>query len=215
MDQTMKDNPTLKSQAYSLEEEQKNLFADLDLKHLESTPVTKETELRMNHGPSGRFNTTDFTDLNILDFQIMSPGESDLTEDMNAGTNRNLEELESNLDFDAFLAQFKDEAQDLEDQQFPETVDFDEPCFKKAHLDHESVMFVPQVEETKYRERRRKNNLASKRSRQIRKEKNMAQEEEVVKLEQHNSTLRRKVKELELENKEFREKLMVLLCKKK
>lgn len=44
----------------------------------------------------------------------MSPGESGTTgEDMNAGTDQNLEGFESNLDFDQFFAQFK-EAQDFE-----------------------------------------------------------------------------------------------------
>lgn len=222
MEPTMMENPTLKSQAYSLEEEQIALLDSLDLENLKETLVTKEMDVRTNYGPSGQFNDSDILELNIDELiknpnleLPLSPVECDFVEEeMKPETSQNLEDFEKNFDFDKFLAGFKGEVEEYDDQQFSSSEPTDEPCLKRAHLDFDEIDVQPYGVDSKYRERRRKNNIASKRSRQIRKEKNAAQGEEVVNLERQNDSLRRKVKELEAQNKEFREKLMVLLCKK-
>lgn len=64
----------------------------------------------------------------------------------------------------------------------------------KCPSDAESVAAA---ERTRYLERRRKNNAASKRSREIRKHQQVNMEEEVVHLEQVNANLRQRVAELE------------------
>ncbi|CAD5124644.1 DgyrCDS12912 [Dimorphilus gyrociliatus] len=212
------ETPTLKSQAYSSEEQ----IALLDVLNFPEILETKEMDVRMNYGPSGQFNDNDLSDLNIDELiknptleLPLSPVESEFVEEeMKPENSQNLEDFEKNFDFDHFLANFKEEVGVLDDQQLSDS----EPCLKRAHLDFDSEAIEANyyVEgDTKYRERRRKNNIASKRSRQIRKAKNVAQEEEVVILERQNEDLRRKVTDLEAQNKEFREKLMVLLCKKK
>jgi len=60
-----------------------------------------------------------------------------------------------------------------------------------------SVSDVESVAAAKYLERRRKNNVASKRSRETRKQQLMGMEEEVVYLEEKNARLRQRVVELE------------------
>jgi len=60
----------------------------------------------------------------------------------------------------------------------------------------------------KYRERRRKNNIASKRSRETRKDKFNSMEQKAIELEKHNAELQQKVKELESLTKRMRETLI-------
>lgn len=66
----------------------------------------------------------------------------------------------------------------------------------------------------KYFERRRKNNIASKRSRETRKEKFTVMEQKALDLEQHNIQLRQKVAELEAMTKRMREILIEKMVKK-
>lgn len=66
----------------------------------------------------------------------------------------------------------------------------------------------------KYFERRRKNNIASKRSRETRKHKYTDMEQKAIDLEQHNIQLRQKVAELETMTKRMREVLIEKMTKK-
>jgi len=66
----------------------------------------------------------------------------------------------------------------------------------------------------KYLERRRKNNIASKRSRETRKEKFSSMEQKAADLERDNAKLREKVTELEALTKRMREILIQRMVKK-
>jgi len=81
-----------------------------------------------------------------------------------------------------------------------------------ADSDDESV---PLSKEVKYLERRRKNNIASKRSRETRKQKFTAMEQQAIDLEKANENLRAKVTQLEELAKEMKDALIKRLANSK
>ena len=89
-----------------------------------------------------------------------------------------------------------------------------------ATVDHESyiakeVKVVPKAKSEKYREKRNKNNIASKRSREIRKTKFVKMKEQGDELEFANVQLRGKVSELEKEIAKIKSLLVKQLTSRK
>jgi CelD/BcsL family acetyltransferase involved in cellulose biosynthesis len=72
----------------------------------------------------------------------------------------------------------------------------------------------PRTKDEKYMERRRKNNIASRRSRETRKQKFTQMEEQAIELEKSNELLRQKVEELERLTKHMKETLVERLARR-
>jgi len=68
------------------------------------------------------------------------------------------------------------------------------------------------VKHSKYLERRKKNNMASKRSREIRKNKFLGMDEEAMKLERSNEELKKRIEQLESLTKRMKEALVARLA---
>ncbi|XP_064643679.1 uncharacterized protein LOC135497758 [Lineus longissimus] len=78
--------------------------------------------------------------------------------------------------------------------------------------DEEETISPVDKKKTKYKERRRKNNIASQKSRQTRKKKNSALEQQAEDLEIENVAMRAKISEAEALTKELKELLVTQLA---
>lgn len=83
-----------------------------------------------------------------------------------------------------------------------------------ATSDDESDSAPPKSVEEKYRTRRDKNNVASKRSRETRKQKYVYMEEKATELEKSNASLKVKIEQLEALTKQMKEALVQRLANK-
>lgn len=80
---------------------------------------------------------------------------------------------------------------------------------------NEKSNLTPETTHKKYMEMRRKNNIASRRSRQIRKEKDQAMEVTAVQLESENKVLKERAEQLERQRDALKNYLMTLITSRK
>lgn len=94
------------------------------------------------------------------------------------------------------------------------------PTAKRKHCvdvlgeDSFDIIEEPKKKNSKYVERRKKNNIASKRSREARKNKFMEMDDKTTELEKANETLRKKITQLEILTKKMKEALVSKLATK-
>lgn len=93
--------------------------------------------------------------------------------------------------------------------------DYTVKCFKSCEEAAMATTSSAVSEDAKYRERRRKNNIASQRSRASRKQKNNDLQEKAADLERQNGELKQRVEELENLAKEMKELLVQTLAQAK
>eukprot|EP00118_Oscarella_pearsei_P024535 m.306262 g.306262 ORF g.306262 m.306262 type:complete len:235 (+) comp41100_c0_seq1:299-1003(+) len=101
--------------------------------------------------------------------------------------------------------------QDLQDLFTTEQPPAKRPCPATSPESSSPVTSPGSVKDGQYIERRRKNNVASKRSRQIRKTKESEMTQTVKQLEEENDSLRQQAKQLEKQCQELKQKLIVKL----
>lgn len=101
-----------------------------------------------------------------------------------------------------------------EDLNLYETISIEDTSSTVKFSDSDSTEDLTHLAGKKYLEMRRKNNIASQRSRKIRKQKNVEMTHTLKKLEKENKDLFLKAQKLEKERDALKNKLMTILAKK-